>query len=99
MKYYFVYLNEEDGKMHRKSFDDICKAVHWRMTWCNNYASLRFQMTRTKLEKSLDVKVDTIQKAEELFDNLVADARERSRIMTEQEMKVYLHDIAQRLKG
>lgn len=89
MKYFFVYM-ADDGKLHRKSFPDVASAVKWRKMWCNNYASLRFDLVRKDMEKGLDVKVDTIQKAEELFENLVSDAMARSALKSEEELRLFL---------
>lgn len=88
MNYYFIYLDDA-GRVHKKRFDNVASAVRWRKSWCANSAQLRFDMAKNKLEKSLDVKVDTKEKAEELFDNLVADAMHYSAVLSETEFQRY----------
>lgn len=89
MIYYFLYL-DDNGRTHKKKFEDVSSAVCYRKAWCSNYAHLRFKLTRNKLEQSLDVKVDTKEKAEELFDNLVGDAMRISSVLSETEFNRYL---------
>lgn len=89
MIYYFLYL-DNNGNIHRKKFNDVAQAVRYRKLWCANNATLKFEMTKRQLEQSLDVKVDTVQKAEELFDNLVADAMRLSSVKSDVEFRAYL---------
>lgn len=89
MIYYFLYL-DNNGNVHRKKFNDVALAVRYRKLWCANYAMLRFESTKNKLEQSLDVKVDSVRKAEELFDNLVADAMRLSSVKSDVEFRAYL---------
>ena len=71
--YYFLYLNAH-GDITYKKFKNVAHAVRYRKTFCSNYATIRFDLTKKKLEQSLGVKVDTVEKAEELFDNLYNEA-------------------------
>lgn len=89
MIYYFIYMHE-DGHFHKKKFNDVVQAAKWRKSWCSNYAQLKFDFVRRRLESSLDVKVDTKEKAEELFDNLVAEAMSMSTVKSEAEFKAVL---------
>jgi hypothetical protein len=79
-----------DGKIHRKKFNDVAHAVRYRKLWCANYATLKFDTVKKNLEQSLDVKVDTARKAEELFDNIVADAMRMSTVKSDVEFRAYL---------
>ncbi len=89
MIYYFLYIDNL-GRIHRKRFTDVALAVRHRKLWCTNYAFLMFETTRHNLEKNLDVKVDTVQKAEELFDNLMADAMRKSSVKSADEFNQYI---------
>lgn len=88
-KYYFLVV-DKNGKLYKKEFPDVARAVKYRRMWCNNNASLRFDLVRSELEKNLGAKVDTEGKANELFDDLVREAQERTAVKSESELIEWL---------
>ena len=93
MKYYFFYLNER-GRTVKKEFTNASDAVKWKNLYCANYVQLRFDSVKKNLEKQLGVKVDTIAKAEELYANLMADAKDNCFIKDEKQLRESLRSMA-----
>jgi hypothetical protein len=93
MKYYFFYLNDR-GKTVKKEFTNAVDAVKWKNLWCANYVALRYDTVRKNLEKQLGVKVASIADAEELYANLMADAKENCFIKDEKQLRESLRAFA-----
>ena len=90
MSFYFLYKDEAD-RIHKKRFDDPVSAVRFRRSWCTNYAFLRCNSVKNNMAQNLGVKVDTIAKAEELFDNLFCEAESKCVICTQEEFELMFH--------
>lgn len=97
MMYYFLYFDNL-GRIHRKKFNDVAEAVRWRMLWCSDYAYVCFDNARKKLKQGLDIDVDTKEKAQELYENLISEAMDKCSVLSDKEFQSYVVSMKKQLQ-